>query len=471
MKKRVLLICPHSAIEVFKESKISVVIPRIPYVSLASLAGILLQGGHSAKILDLSISENPFKDLVDSLIGFQPDFVGITFTSGLCKEAGELANQIKIFNSSIKTIAGGAHASIFPAEAIEKYNFDFAIFGEGEITLLELVSSEKDLSAIRGLAYKNSENKVIINQPRELISDLDSLPYPAYYLYNAKNYHSPKVTSKKSPVAAIETSRGCPYGCVFCSKHIFQRRFRPKSAKRVVDEIEILLNLGYKEIHIWDDCFSADLNHPKKICDEILRRKLKFYWNVYNGIRVDRVDEELLMKLKEAGCYRISFGIESGDQGILDRAKKGVTIEQIKKAVKIAKKVKIEALGFFMIGLPGETPRTIQKTIDLAIELDLDLIKIGIATPLPGTEFFDEWERRGLIRSHNWPDYILHTTKRIADYPNLEGKDIFDYYNLFYHKIYLQPHFIWKRFVYGLKTGEIFYDIYYFFKIFLRFKW
>lgn len=470
MKKRILLICPHSAIEVFKESKISVVIPRIPYISLAALAGVLLKDGHSVKILDLSISENPFEDLINTLEGFQPDFAGITFTSGLSKEAGELATQTKIFNNSIKTIAGGAHSSIFPREVLEKYDFDFAVFGEGENTLLELVAGN-DLLTIKGLAFKDSQGKIIVNEARELIEDLDSLPYPAYYLYNAKNYHSPKVTSRKSPVAAIETSRGCPYSCIFCSKHIFQRKFRAKSAKRVVDEMEIILNLGYKEIHIWDDCFSADLNHAKEVCDEILKRKLKFYWNIYNGIRVDRVDEELLRKLKEAGCYRISFGIESGDQSILDHAKKGVTIEQIRNAVKLVKKVKIEALGFFMIGLPGETPQTINKTIALAKELDLDLIKIGIATPLPGTEFFNEWETRNLIRSHDWADYVLHTKKRIADYPGLEGKNIFQYYDLFYKEIYLKPHFIWKRFARGVKTGEIFYDIYYFLKIFLKFNW
>ncbi len=464
------MICPHSAIEVFGESKISVAIPHIPYISLAALAAVLLKNDYPTKILDLSISARPFEDLADTLNSFQPDFVGVTFTTSLCREAGEIAKRAKIFNSSIKTIAGGAHTSVFPAEVVEKYNFDFAVFGEGEETLLDLVS-DKNLAEINGLAYCNEQGEIIINQPRELIANLDSLPYPAYYLYNSKNYYSPRITSRKSPVAAIETSRGCPYSCIFCSKHIFKKRFRPKSAKRVVDEMEILLNLGYKEIHIWDDCFSADLRHPIDICDEIIRRKLKVCWNIYNGIRVDRVNEEVLTKLKAAGCYRVSFGIESGDQSILDHSQKMITLEQIREAVKTAKKVGIETLGFIMIGLPGETPETIKKTIDFAIELDLDLPKVGIATPLPGTEFFNEWEKKGLILSYDWSDYVLHSKKRISAHPNLNKDDIFKYYNSFYRKLYLRPGFIWKRFWRGVKTGDIFYDVYYFFKIFFRFKW
>lgn len=470
MQKRVLLICPHSALQVFGESKISVAIPHIPYVSLASLAGTLLSNNHTVQILDLSVSDDPFNELFRKLESFQPDFVGVTFTSGLSDEARRLAKYTKAYNNKIITIAGGAHPSVFPNEVVEKYSFDFAVFGEGENTLLDIISG-LDPSTINGIAYRDSDNQVIVNEPRKLIENLDDLAFPAFHLYNIKQYHSPRITTKKSPTIAIETSRGCPFGCIYCSKHIFQRKIRFKSAKRVVDEMEMVLNLGYKEIHIWDDCFSAVLDHPKQICDEILRRKLKVCWNVYNGIRVDRVDEELLRKLKVAGCYRVSFGIESGDQEILDRVGKGIKLDQIKEAARLAKKVNIETLGFFMIGLPGETKETIQKTIDLAKEIDLDLPKAGIATPLPGTPFFNEWKEKGLIRSFNWSEYVLHSTKRVAGHPNLSDKEILDMYDSFYRQLYLRPKFIWRRFWQGIKTGDIFFDIYYFFKVFLNFKW
>jgi len=235
--------------------------------------------------------------------------------------------------------------------------------------------------------------------------------------------------------------------------------------------MEILINLGYKEIHIWDDCFSFDLDHAKGVCDEIIRRKLKISWNIYNGIRVDRVDEELLRKLVVSGCYRVSFGIESGDQNILNLAQKGITIQQIKNAVSQAKRVGIDTLGFFIVGLPGETKETFQKTLALAKEIDVDLPKIAIATPLPGTKFFNDWQAQGLIRSNNWSDYVLHTKKRVATHPNIGDEEMFEYYNEFYRAMYLRPGFIWKRFWRGLKTGDIFFDIYYFLKIFVSFKW
>ncbi|MFA4872169.1 MAG: radical SAM protein, partial [Patescibacteria group bacterium] len=334
MKKNVLLICPHSAIEVFKESKISVVIPHIPYISLASLAAALLKDGHRVKILDLSVSADPYADLNKTLEIFPPDFAGITFTIGLYQEAMAIAKRIKDYDKNIKVVAGGAHPSIFPLEIAGEPSFDLAVYGEGENTLSEIVAGHNP-AEIKGLAYKKEDGRVVINEQRELIKDLDLLPYPAYYLYDPKKYHSPRVTSRKNPVAAIETSRGCPYNCIFCSKQVFQRVIRFKTPPRVVDEMEILLNLGYREIHIWDDCFSADLNHAKGVCDEIIKRDLRVCWNIYNGIRVDRVDEELLVKLKKAGCYRVSFGVESGDQGVLDRAKKGITIDQIKSAFKL----------------------------------------------------------------------------------------------------------------------------------------
>lgn len=470
MKKKVLLICPHSAIEVFKESKISVVVPHIPYISLASLAAVLLKDGHRVKILDLSISSDPYTDLKKTLEIFQPDFAGITFTIGLYQEAIEIAKRIKDYNENIKTIAGGAHPSIFSKEIASERFFDLVVYGEGENTLSEIVAGN-DSASIKGLAYKKEDNSVVVNEQRKLIKDLNWLPYPAYYLYDSKKYHSPRVTSMKNPVAAIETSRGCPYNCIFCSKHIFQRGIRFKTPPRVVDEMEFLLNIGYKEIHVWDDCFSADLKHAKSVCDEVIRRSLKVCWNVYNGIRVDRVDEELLVKLKEAGCYRVSFGIESGDQGVLDRSKKGITIDQIKTAFKLAQKTGMETLGFFMIGLPGETKETIQKTINLAKELDIDLPKVSIATPLPGTEFFDEWKEKGLLNSFVWSDYVFHTNKRVAQYPGITNEEMTKYYNLFYRKLYLRPSFIWKRFLKGIKTGGIFFDVYYFLKVFLKFRW
>lgn len=470
MDKKVLLICPHSALEIFKESKISFAVPKIPYVSLASLAAVLLRAGARVKILDLSISSQPMDDLKKELTVFNPDYVGVSFTTGLYQEAVTIATAVKENNPATMTIAGGVHATIFPRETIKDGGFNYAVFGEGEETLLELVSG-KDLELIEGLAYKNSAGEIIANNPRPLMPNLNALPFPALYLYNAKNYYAPRITSRQSPVAAIETSRGCIGNCSFCNKMTFGRTVRMKTAERVVDEMEMALNLGYKEIHIWDDCFSSNLDHPKRICDEIIRRQLRVCWNVYNGIRVDRIDEELATKLKQAGCYRVSFGIESGSQEILNNIRKGVTIEQIRKAVKTAKVAGLEVVGFFMIGLPGETKETINQTIKFAIDLEVDLPKVSITTPLPGTDLFRQYQEAGLIHSNNWSDYVFHGSKRVATHPNLSEDELFQCYNIFWRRVYLRPKFIWRRFWRGVKTGDIFFDSYYFLKMLFKFGW
>lgn len=243
------------------------------------------------------------------------------------------------------------------------------------------------------------------------------------------------------------------------------RTFRAKSAKRVVDEMENMLKIGFKEIHIWEDGFSTDLGRAKEICRLIIERNLHFPWNIVNGIRVDRLDEELLCLLKKSGCYRLSIGIESGNEKVLASLGKSITLDQVRQAAKLIKKSGIECLGFFMVGLPQDTEETMQDTINFAKELNLDLAKAGIMMPLPGTPAFNDWDEKGLILSKDWSKYSFHeTTSPVYQHPNLTYKTIRQYYDKFYRELYLSPKFILKRFWRGLKTGDIFWDIYYFFK-------
>jgi len=468
-KKRILFVCPHPIYEAFSKSKISVAIARTPYLSLAALAAWLMKHNHSADILDLSISKAPAQTLIEKIRSWQPDYVGVTFTTPLYLEGKMIAKIVRENFPQIKLVAGGVHSTVLPEEVLKTTEFDYVVIGEGEETLLELIQ-DKNPADILGLAYKQG-GQIRINKLRPLIPDINVLPYPAYYLYNIKNYqYSPRITARKSPVVAIETSRGCPFNCSYCNKKIFGHQFRSKTVERSVDEMEFLIRLGYKEIHVWDDCFSVDLNRAKAICDEIIRRKLKINWSVYNGIRVDRIDRELLEKLKASGCYRVNVGIEAGNQQILNNVDKGITIDQMRNVSKISKEVGIETTGFFMIGLPGETEETIKQTIELARELDFDLSKVNITIPLPGTRLFDQWAAEGRIKTFNWPDYNFHSTT-IYDHPNLDTKTILKYYKLFYRRVYLRPKFLLRRLWRGLKSGDLFFDAYYFLKILLKFGW
>lgn len=466
-RAKVLLISPSNIKEVFSKSKLNVAIPEAPSLSLAVLAAAIRER-HDVKVLDMRIVDGPSEELIRILKEFEPDYVGISFTTPSFHEASEIAGLVKSYNRNLVLIAGGVHASSLPEDTLLNSKFDIAVIGEGEKTLLDIADGKR-LDTINGIYFKR-DGKIYKNPLRELLEDLDELPFPAWDLFDIKRYKSPKLISKKSPVGKMESSRGCPFGCTYCNKSVFKRRFRAKSVKRVVDEIDYMLKLGFKEIHIEDDCFTADIDRAKKICDEIVERRLKFPFALQNGIRVDRVDEELFYKMKKAGCYMISFGVESGNQEILDNIKKGTNLEQLRKAFKLARKAKIETIAFFMVALPGDTKRTINESIEFAKEIKPDIVKVGITIPFPGTELYNQLEKEGLIKSKDWRYYNYHNPTKIYDHENLSWSEIYAARRNFYKKIYLSPGFVYRRLIRGVKNGRIFYDIFYFLKS-LRYDW
>ena len=248
-------------------------------------------------------------------------------------------------------------------------------------------------------------------------------------------------------------------------KNIQGKKFRPKSVKRVVDEIAYMLKAGFKEINFLDDTFSTDLNRAKLICEEIIRRGLKFPWHPLNGMRVDRVDSELFSLMKESGCYKVSFGIESGNQEILDRINKGIKLEQVIRAVKLAKKEGFETFGYFMLGLPGETESTMKETVRFAKKLKLDMAKFNITIPLPGTEIFKEWDEKGCIKTKDWAKYNFYAPyEAIYEHPTVPHSILNKSYRNAYLAFYFDPSFLLRRFFGGIKRGVLLRDIKLFFK-------
>lgn len=461
-KARVLLVYPHSAMRVFKKTKVAVAVSEMPNLALATLASNLLKFDHDARVLDLSVSTSPMKDLVKELKNFSPDYVGVTFSTPLFYQMVEIVEKVKSYDKSIITIGGGPHSSSLPKETLKDSKIDMTVVGEGEETLLEIVSG-KSIQSIRGLCFKKNK-KILLNPRRELIKNLDDLPLPAWDLFDIKKYKTSGLTSRKSPVGPIETSRGCPFGCIFCSKSVFGRTWRAKSVDRVVNEIEYMLECGFKEIHVMDDGFSNDMKRAKNICDEITRRGLDFPWSLINGIRIDRIDKKLFEKMKKAGCYMVSFGIESGCQDILDRIHKGIDLTKIKRAFKLANEVGIETLAFFMIALPNETEETIKKSIDFAKRLEPDMVKISITIPFPGTQLFFELDDLGLITTRDWSKYYYHTADTVYNHPNMSWEIIYKYYNTFYREFYLDPKFIFRKILKDVRNRRVFLDLLYFLK-------
>jgi len=459
---KVLLIIPSFNKIIYENTKIRAGRIDSPTLAMPVIAANLVKHCHEVKILDLNLYAD-YAVLEKAVHDFRPEYAGISFVTPLYNEMKKISKTIKEINQDIEVVIGGPHVSSSPEESLRDSAADVAVVGEGDFTILEIVG-KKDYSAIKGIAYKKNAS-VIVNPARELIKDLDILPFPAWHLCDLKRYSTSKLMAKKSPAGWIETSRGCPFKCSYCNKSVFGSTFRVKSPKRVVDEIEYMLACGFKEIHIVDDMFTTNVKRVKSICDEILARKLKFPWATVTGIRVDRGDQEMFDKLKQAGCYRVYVGVESGNQDILDLIGKNITIKQIKDTIAMIGKAKLEICGFFMLALPGDTEKTMQDTIDMACDLDLDFAKATITTPLPQTKLFEDLKKGNRIKTMDWSKYNLYLpVNELYDHPNLDWKTIEKYFDKFYWRFYFRPSYIIKTFFRAIKRGALLHYAVYFFR-------
>lgn len=383
--------------------------PSMPHTGLAYIAAFLLKNGHQVKVLDMRL-EYEEGYLLDKLKEFKPDIVGVT---GPSLQYSRLYNLIDILKKQgYRVVVGGPHASTIRKKILEETNADFAIKGEGELTFLDLCNG-KEKQDISGLIWRDN-GTIVENPDRERIKDLDSLPFPAYELFEIEKY-----MDKKIPIL---TSRGCPYRCIYCSvRLVIGREFVSRSPENVVEEIIKWKNKGYSRFIFPDDCFSLDLNRAKKICDLIIEKNLNIGFDLRNGIRVNRVDEELLRKMKKAGCFFVSFGVESGVQDVLNSMKKDITLEQVTTAVSLAKKVGIKHGVFFIIGLPGDTYEKFKQSLKFALSLKADEVRFYNIVPYPGTELMD-W-LNGNAKFLKQPDSYLNNSSYWEDEPVFETAD------------------------------------------------
>lgn len=465
-KPNILLINPSSRQKVYLNTNVKVGAPSHPWLGLATIAAPLVQKGYGVKVVDMDLPGMTLAELRRTVRDYPPSYAGITGTTPLYSEMVNLSRLVKDTVNSITVVVGGVHASVLPEEFMRLDSVDVVVYGEGDFTLVDVLSGVP-LEEVRGIYYK-SDGTVVQNEPRQRVQNLDTLPYPAWDLFDLGRYEASYLAVRKNPVGPLETSRGCVFGCSFCNKSIFGRAFRVKSVGRVVDEMEYMLKVGFREIHIQDDGFSTNLERAKEICDEIVRRRLRFPWSLFNGVRVDRVDLELMQKLKKAGCYQVAFGFESGNQEVLNAAQKGTTLDQARQAVKMAKAAGLWTFGFFMFGLSGETEETMQETIDFAVELDLDLAKFDITIPYPGTPLYDMWKAKGYIKTEEWSHYLCHDYDvQIYEHPNVGWQSLQHYYRKAYRTYYLRPKFFFKRFKKGMRSSDLGRDI----VSFLRVRW
>ncbi|MCX5695221.1 MAG: radical SAM protein [Candidatus Omnitrophica bacterium] len=453
---KILLLNPNYYYDIFNQSKVRSAVSRgTTPLGLVCIAASLIKDGHGVRILDLNLTDNPDEFLQRAIKDDKPDFVGITSTTPLIKKAYHLSSLIKAIDKSITIIVGGAHPSALPEDVLKESSIDCVVQGEGDF-IFSLIVKEGLSRSIPNIFYKNNGMIVSSCIHNDIIKDLDRLPFPAYELLNINRYYQPRISSRRAPLGYLETSRGCYGKCIFCNKNIHGYQMRMKSVSRVVDEMDRMLGLGFREIQIIDDLFTADMNRAYAICEEIMRRNLKFPWYPRGGIRVDRVNEKLLKIMKRAGCYRIPFGIESGSQRIIDIVGKKISLEQAQRAVTLAKKAGLETECYFMLGLPGECEDDLKKTIEFSVKLNPDYVKFAITIPLPGTRMFDDMSSRGQIKTKDWDKYNFSVSpKELYEHDSLSWKTIDKYYNISHRKFYFRLSYLLKMFFKTLANGTL----------------
>ncbi|MDO8545568.1 MAG: radical SAM protein [Opitutaceae bacterium] len=468
---RVLLINPSYKVT-YASTMARFGVPFYPVLSLATIIPKVKASGHEVQVIDLCYEDFNVARLRDRIKAWRPDVVGLTGTTPLFSQIRTIVKLVREISPDIVTVGGGPHCSALPEQSLEEAGFDFVCFGEGDFTLAQIADG-RDSAGIPGIVRRDGTGRTVKNLPNTWLKDLDELPYPSWDEFNLAQYERywSRLIARRKPVAFFETTRGCVFSCNYCgSKNTVGRGFRKKSVARVIDELKYSKRHGFREFFIVDDIFTTDVPRVKEICEAIIREDLDIAWSCANGIRVDSGDQEMFTLMRRAGCYKVAFGFESGDDRVLKEFGKGgrATVEAARSTVAMARKADIDVFGFFMVGLLQDTAESMAKTIELGRELQTDVLKISISVPFPGTPMYAELKSKGLLNHFDWDKYNVYNPQRLYQHPTLSWETIDRYYKLAYRRMVLtNPAFYYRRLRHGLRTGEFFYDVYYFLRFVL----
>ncbi len=415
---------------------------------LAYIAAVLEQGGHRVEILDGIAEKMTIDEVVKRAKYF--DLVGMSAYTGFAKRAFETIRKLREA-TDIPIVFGGPHATSVPKMVFEAAPIDFLVSGEGEYTsrdLIEAIEMGKDVDNVAGLYFRKGK-QIKFTGERPLIKNVDDIPLPARHLLKMGLYKGSDSRTKRQPSHGIITSRGCPFNCFYCHKQTFGRGFRAHSPERVLQEIDLLVEkYGARDIGIWDDNFTVNKKRVLKICDLLKERKHDLTFSC--EARVDCVDDDILNALKGAGCDCIAYGIESGSQRMLDYMRKSITLEQARQTVKKTHKVGLNMLAYFMMGLPSETKKDIEKTIKFAKELNPKLATFSLFVPFPGTDAYDQ-----IVKENGLEDPLYWRSRMLTDF-NLSNKPIYvpksltkdeviSLHQKAYRSFYLRPSYALQR--------------------------
>lgn len=407
---------------------------NLPPLGLLNMAAILEEHHHQVTIVDAPVENLDLEQILERIASWAPDFIGVSALTFLAEKTKILCHRIRQQNPRIKIFVGGPHPTVMPQQVLDDTQADVVISGEAETIIADLIDH-----------FDQYASKKIINAGK--VADLDQLPFPARHLMNLKKYTALPNNYKLTPNSIhVVTSRGCPYPCTFCFDA--GTSFRQRSVPHVIRELkELKSKYNVIEIAFWDDTFTFNRAWAMEFCEAMIKEKMRLKWGCIT--RLNLVDAELLKKMKAAGCWTIFFGIESGNQELLDNIKKRMTVQQMKEKVRLVQSCGIEIRGSFMLGMPGETPAMAEKTIQFAIELDPDYAQFSLTTPYPGTELYKEIPKWGKLieeynEFHGWsPVFIPHGYKDAVELKAVHKQA--------FKRFYLRPKYVLKK-VAGIRT-------------------
>jgi radical SAM superfamily enzyme YgiQ (UPF0313 family) len=371
----------------------------LPPLGLAYIAAYLESKGIHPEIIDAEAERLTLNGISARVRDAEPSWIGITAVTPMIGDALKIARECVKAAPGAKVVIGGVHASVRPDEVLAEGEVDFVVRDEGEETFFELVSG-KPIESIKGLSYK-SGGRTLHNPARDFIADINTLPFPAYHLLPMDKYYPARGSYRRLPAISLIVSRGCPGKCTFCYPERLGRKLRLLTADNIIKLIKSLQKkYGIREVCFYDDTFTMSKTVVNEFCSKLIDQKIDLTWSCFS--RIDFMDEAVIALMKKSGCHQICYGIESGDEQILRNIGKQISTAKMAEIVRITKSAGIETRTAFMFGNPGETPQTLEKSLDFCIRLDPDYAIFNITTPYPGTEMFNWAKKNGYLITEDW---------------------------------------------------------------------
>jgi anaerobic magnesium-protoporphyrin IX monomethyl ester cyclase len=426
---------------------------NLPYgfemsLNIPSLSAYLREKGIQSEILDMTLYNDSFDLLRKFLKELNPEFVGITSITADIYHARDIAKTSKELLPSAKTIIGGVHSSALPRETLEEFPiFDYLVFGEGELTLIELINTIRNngnFESILGLAYRRNGD-IAINGKRPNIKNIDALPFPARDKLDFYKYIPTPANYYRLPSMGLCASRGCPFNCTNCSDAVWGRSARFRTPENVIEELEYSKKkFGIKNFKIVDDTATTSKKWISTLCELMLSRNLDLTWNCSS--RVDNPDIEVLKLMKKAGCFQIKYGVESGTLKALKTINKRATLEDAETTMKLCRKVGIESNASFMLGIPGETKEDIYETIKFANKISPDVVTYALLKPFPGSKVYYDAVKENKILHKRWNEYLHHGVA-VMKHDILTQEELEALYKKAYDSFYFRWRFVGQRFM------------------------